>query len=292
VSNTIQLLVAGIENGLAYGLIALAIALIFKTAAVVNFAQGTLAALSGFMTYWFISNWNLPWGLGALAALVATFLLGILIERAAVRPLLGSGFFAIVIATLALDSFFGNFTEWVFGPNPIPFPAPIGGAAVDSGGVRISWWSIVVVGVVIAVLVFVRHLIQNTELGLAMRAFADDRDTVELMGVPNAAVSRMTWALSTAVGGVVGIVLAPILFLSVGYMEPSFINGLTAAVLGGLTSMGGSVLGGIFVGLVETFSIRYAPRALTAALPLLIVLVILLVRPTGLFTRAKSNERV
>jgi branched-chain amino acid transport system permease protein len=292
VADTLQLLITGIESGLAYSLIALALILVFKTAAVINFAQGTLAALSGFMTYWFLDTAGWPWGLAALGSLVLTFLLGVVIERVAVRPLLKSGFFAIVIATLAIDSFFVNFTEWFFGPNPIPFPPPLGGVAVDSGGIRISTWSLVIVVTVLVVLGAIAYLIQRTELGLAMRAFADDQATSELMGVPNSTVSRMTWGLSTLVGGIVGIVLAPILFLQVGYMNGPFINGLTAAVLGGLSSLSGGVFGGLLVGIVEAFSIRYAPRALTAALPLLIVLVILLIRPTGLFTRAKSNERV
>ena len=168
-ADTLQLLITGVESGLAYSLIALALILVFKTAAVINFAQGTLAALSGYMTYWILTELEWPWALVAIGSLALTFLLGVVIERVAVRPLLKSGFFAIVIATLALDSFFLNFTEWAFGPNPLPFPPPLGGVAIDSGGIRISTWSIVIVCTVLVVLAAIAYMIQRTELGLAMR---------------------------------------------------------------------------------------------------------------------------
>lgn len=291
-SDTLQLIVAGIENGLAYGLVALALILIFKTANVLNFAQGTLAGLSGYLAYWFFSSIDLPWAVAAIAALGCTFVIGVVIERLAVRPLIQAGFFSIVIATLALDQFLTNSIEHLFGTDPIPFPPPLGGVAIDAGGVRVTKWSIVIMVTVIVVLVVVTALIQRTELGLAMRAFADDQTAAQLMGVSEAYVSRMTWGLSTTVGGVVGIVLAPVLFLQTGYMNSTFINGLTAAVLGGFVSLSGGVLGGLTLGLLDVFAVKYAPKALVAALPLLIVLVLLLVRPRGLFNRSKTTDRV
>jgi len=290
-SETIQLIIAGIENGLAYGLVALALIMIFKTANVLNFAQGTLAGLSGYLAYWFFTSGNFPWPLAALAALACAFLIGIVMERIAVRPLIQSGFFSIVIATLAVDAFATNAIEQVFGTDPLPFPPPIAGA-IDVGGVRLTHWSIVIMITAVVVLSIITALIQRTELGLAMRAFADDQTAAQLMGVSEAYVSRMTWGLSTAVGGVVGIVLAPVLFLQTGYMNGTFINGLTAAILGGFVSLSGGVLGGLTLGLLDAFAVKYAPKALVAALPLLVVLLLLLLRPRGLFNRQKSTERV
>lgn len=291
-SDFLQLVVTGIENGMAYALVALSLVLIYKTAKVLNFAQGTLAGLAGYLAYWYFARVGLPWLVAAFAALVSIAVFAVILERLTVRPLLKSGFFSIVIATLAVDQFMSNATERLFGTSPLPFSPPLEGQALDLGGVRITKWTLVVILVGLASLLVVTYIVNRTELGLAMRAFADDQAAAQLMGVSNAAVSRATWVLSITLGGVIGIVLAPILFLQTGYMQGSFINGFTGAILGGFTSLSGGVLGGLVLGLIDSFAVRYAPQALIGALPLLIVLVILLIRPNGLFVRDKAVERV
>jgi branched-chain amino acid transport system permease protein len=291
VSEIIQLLLVSVESGLVYGMVAVALTIIYKTARVLNFAQGTLASASGFIAYWFYANAGFPWVLAAVAALPTTFVLALIIERVAVRRLLRRGFFPIVVATLAVDEFFVNGIEIVFGADALVFPAPITGVAFTFSGVQINKWSIVIAGTA-TVLLGVVALIIRSNLGLAMRAFADDQDAARLMGISDATVSRATWALSITVGGVIGIVLAPILFLQTGYMANTFVLALAAAVLGGFNSIGGAVLGGLLIGGVDVFAIRYAPGAIQASLPLAAVLLILLLKPSGLFTRTKSADRV
>jgi branched-chain amino acid transport system permease protein len=151
---------------------------------------------------------------------------------------------------------------------------------------------VVVIGVGALTLVGTSWVVNRTELGLAMRAFAEDPHAAALMGVPTKTVSRATWVLSTVVGAIAGILLGPVLFLEVGYMNGIFIGGFTAAILGGFTSFAGAVAGGLLFGLVDALAVRYAPRPLIAMLPLLIVLAVLLLRPEGLFTRARRVQRV
>ncbi len=265
---------------------------VYKTARVLNFAQGTISGLGGYFTWWFLTSASLPWPLAALAALAAAAAVGLVLERVAVRPLLRSGLFAVVVATLAADAFLLNATGRIFGTSPLPLPPPLQGFALSAAGLRVTTWSVVVIVVGALTLVGTSWVVNRTELGLAMRAFAEDPHAAALMGVPTKTVSRATWVLSTVVGAIAGILLGPVLFLEVGYMNGIFIGGFTAAILGGFTSFAGAVAGGLLFGLVDALAVRYAPRPLIAMLPLLIVLAVLLLRPEGLFTRARRVQRV
>jgi branched-chain amino acid transport system permease protein len=271
---------------------ALALVVVYKTARVLNFAQGTLSGLGGYLTWLFVNRLSLPWPLAALGALAGAALIGLVLERVAVRPILSSGLFAVVVATLAVDAFLLNATGRLFGTTPLPLPPPLPGLAISLPGLRVTSWSLVVIGVGAVTLVATSTLVNRTELGLAMRAFAEDPYASTLMGVPRGTVSRATWVLSAVVGAVAGILLGPILFLEVGYMNGVFIGGFTAAILGGFTSFAGAVAGGLLFGLIDALAVRYAPGPLIAMLPLLLVLAVLLLRPQGLFTRTRRVERV
>jgi branched-chain amino acid transport system permease protein len=281
----IEVFIAGVEGGLAYSLIGLSLVLIFRTAGVLNFAQGTLAGFAGFLAYWWTVDVGLPWLVGAAAAVLCLAAFAVGMERVAVRPLLGSGFFPIVLVTIAVDAAAANVIERVFGTSALPFSAPISGTAFEISGMRISKWTVVIAVTAVLVLAAVNFIVNRTKVGMAMRAFADDPIAARLMGISHAAVSRTTWALSVSVGAIIGIVLAPVLFLEPGYMNATFIFGLTAATVGGFSSMNGAVAGGLLLGQVQSFSIRYAPQTATAALPMLLILVVLLLRPNGLFAR-------
>lgn len=288
----IKVVIVGLESGLAYALIALSLALLFKTSGVLNFAQGTISGFAGFLTYWWITSVGLPWFAGAAAAILCLIAFAICLERVAVRPLLASGFFPIVIATLAVNAGLGNAIERMFGTTPLPLEVPWKGTAFTVAGMRISNWTVVLALTALVVLGVVSYLVQKTDIGISMRAFADDQVAARLMGVSQAKISRITWVLSLTVAAIVGIVLAPALFLQPGYMEPTFIYGLTAAVLGGFTSLGGAVIGGILLGQIQSIAISYAPEAFTSALPMLVVLAVLLIRPNGLFARSAPVSRV
>lgn len=291
-TQNVQLLVSGLENGISYGLVGLALVLIYRTSKALNFAQGTMAAISGYVAFEVVVSMHLPWVLGVLVGTAVGGLLGVVSERVAIRPLLGAPLLSLVIATLALDSIFGNVTQLIWGPDTRALPAPVSGGDVHLGGVDVNRTYIVIAVVTVAILLAIGYMLSHSRLGLAMRAFSDDQFAAELQGISPQQVSRMAWMISGAIGGLTGILFAPLLFVQIGYMSPVFIKGFTAAVLGGFESMAGAVGGGLLLGVLESFSIKYVSSSVAAVLPLVIILLALLAKPNGVFNRTLVVKRV
>ena len=218
----------------------------------------------------------------------------LLIERLTIRPLINENFLSIVTITLGLEFLIANLSINFFGgrAESLRIPGDIQFKNFEIAGVRFNWWHVVILIATFIILAVVGYIVNRTELGLAMRAFAEDKDAARLMGIKESTVSQWTWTLSVTVGGLAGILFAPVLFLQQDYMNIPFIKGFVAAILGGFTSLSGGVLGGLLLGELEAFAVKYAPRQMAAALPVIIVFFILLIRPRGLFTRAKAHERV
>jgi len=285
---------SGLIQGFAYSLVALGLVLVFKTARILNFAAGTMAGFGGFLAYWFAVEKGVPWG---VAVFLSLFLSGVgtaLIERLTIRPLIPEGFLPIVVMTLGVEVVLANWSiEWWGGTaKSFPVPGNIDRTNWELGGVRFNAWHLVIAVTTFATLAIVGYIVNRTELGLAMRAFAEDQEAAKLMGIKESTVSQVTWVLSAVVGSLTGILYAPVIFLQPDYMNIIFIKGFVAAILGGFTSLSGGVFGGLLLGELEAFAIKYSPREFAAALPVVIVFIILLVRPLGLFTRTKSHERV
>ena len=246
------------------------------------------------MAHWWASSNGMPFAVSVILALLMLAVGTLAIERLTVRPLINENFLAVVTITLGLEIFLANLALRWFGGTAQRFTVPY---EIDRknfliGDVRFNWWHIVIAIVTFVTLGIVGYIVNRTELGLAMRAFAEDKDAARLMGVKEATVSQVTWVMSATVGGITGIIFAPVLFLQQDYMNIIFIKGFVAAILGGFTSLAGGVLGGLLLGELEALAIKYAPRQVAAALPVVIVFFILLLKPRGLFTRAKAHERV
>lgn len=290
----IQLAWAGLVSGLAYAMVGLSLVLIFKTARVLNFAAGTLAGFSGWLAWWWASSKGMPFAVAIVLSLVMVAIAVLALERLTIRPLINENFLAIVTITLGLELIIANIALRWFGGQAQRFDVPgdIDRDNFQIGGVRFNWWHIVILITTFVVLGIVGYIVNRTELGLAMRAFAEDKDAARLMGVKEATVSQVTWVMSATVGGITGILFAPVLFLQQDYMNIIFIKGFVAAILGGFTSLSGGVFGGLLLGELEAAAIKYAPQQFAAALPVMIVFIILLIRPRGLFSRAKAHERV
>ena len=293
-TDILQLMWSGLISGFAYSLVALGLVLVYKTARILNFAAGTMAGFGGFLAYWFAVEKGVPWGLAVLLALLFSGIGTAVIERLTIRPLIPKGFLPIVVMTLGVEVVLANWSiEWWGGTaKNFPVPGDIDRTNWDVFGIRVNAWHVVIAISTFATLAIVGYIINRTELGLAMRAFAEDQEAAKLMGIKESTVSQVTWVLSALVGSLTGILYAPVLFLQPDYMNVIFIKGFVAAILGGFTSLSGGVFGGLLLGELEAFAIKYSPREFAAALPVVIVFIILLVRPLGLFTRTKSHERV
>lgn len=290
----VQLAWAGLINGFAYAMVGLSLVLIFKTARILNFAAGTMAGFAGFMAHWWASSKGMPFGVAIILSLLMVAGGTLIIERVTVRPLINENFLSIVTITLGLEILLANVALKWFGGTAqrLSVPFDIDRDNFELGGVRFNWWHVIIAITTFVVLAVVGYIVNRTELGLAMRAFAEDKDAARLMGIKESTVSQVTWVMSATVGGITGIMFAPVLFLQQDYMNIIFIKGFVAAILGGFTSLSGGVFGGLLLGELEAFAIKYAPREFAAALPVIIVFIILLIRPRGLFTRAKAHERV
>jgi branched-chain amino acid transport system permease protein len=289
----IQTVVNGIASGSVYAVLALSIALIFKTMGAVNFAAGSMGAVAAFLMYFFGTTLGLGWILGVLLALVGAAVLGALVERGIVRPMGGGGesvLFRLVLATMGLDIVLNNATQQAFGADARNLGLPLPEGTIAIGEVTLNSGRLVILVVAVLGTAALALILRNTNLGIGLRAYAQDPTAAVLMGIPTKTVSRWTWIMASLLGGIAAILVASITVLSVGYLQPSFLQAVTAAVLGGLASLPGAVLGGFVLGIVEALSNTYAPTAVTTMLPLAVVILVLMIRPSGLFGRAGAQR--
>lgn len=285
-----QAVVNGLTIGAVYALLALSIALIFKTMDTVNFATASMGALCAFLFFQVGTALGLGWVAGLAASAVGAVLLGAAVERGIVRPLGGSDLFRLVLATMGLDILLTNGTQLVFGPGVRNIGAPLPTGSIVLGGVNLDVSRLVILGIAVVATTAFAIVLRTTNLGLGMRAFAQDPQAAALMGIPARRVSRWTWVMSSLLGASAAILVASVTVLSVGFLEGAFISAFTAAVLGGLSSLPGAVAGGFILGVLEALSVTYAPRSITASLPVLLIVAVLLVRPSGLFGRASAQR--
>jgi branched-chain amino acid transport system permease protein len=289
----LQYLFAGLSAGSAYSLVALGLVLVYQASRVLNFAHGDVAALATFVAYTLLAT-QLPFwaalGLAVLAggAVAVAFYGGVLVPaQRREGTLLGQ-----VILTLGLGLTIQGAVAWTWGTEPQPFAFPLSDTRVFRlGPVSMSELALgkLAVGVLCAGLLY--GLVQRTRLGLAMRAIAENLPAAQTLGIPTRRIAALNWAMAAALGAIAGILLAPTLFLDPYFMLDPFLKGFAAAILGGLTSLPGAIAGGLALGVAESLSGAYLAIQFKNTLAFLIILVVLLIRPEGLFGR-EFHERV
>ncbi|MGP3947825.1 branched-chain amino acid ABC transporter permease [Streptomyces sp. 7N604] len=284
----LQQIVEGLGSGSVYASLALALVLIHRFTGIVNFAQGELAMISTYVAWQLIASGMSFW-LALPVTLAVSFAGGMLIERVLIRPVEGAPELTIVIVTVGLFIFVNAVAGliWSFTVKDFPQPFPDGG--IDLGGVSVGWSTLGVIGVVAVVMGLLYLLFQHTGIGLVMRAVACNPASAKLSGIRVGRVLMLGWGLAATVGALSGVLVAPLLFLEPNMMGGVLIYAFAAATLGGFDSPVGAVAGGLVVGIAETLAGAYAEFVgadLKIGVPLLIILVVLLVRPQGLFGRA------
>ncbi len=288
----VELIVGGLASGAIYAALALALVLIFRATNVVNFGQGEMATFSAYCT-WQCMQWGLPLWVALLIGLIGSFILGVVTFRLFIRPLLKAPPEAVVVVTLGLFVVFQAICMWFWGAEQLPFPSvfPAGGFSI--GGIRILASS---VGTIVTLLVIAgaMGLIFNfTRLGLAMRAAAFDHMRSVLVGVNVERMLMLGWGFAAVIGMIASVLVAPRLFLSPTMMMPILFYGLAAATLGGWDSPLGAIVGGLLVGVAESLGASYLPfigADMRIAVPIVLTLVILLVKPVGLFGSFKVTK--
>jgi branched-chain amino acid transport system permease protein len=281
----IQLVVDGIAIGSIYGALALALVLIFRSTGIVNFAQGEMAMFSTFVAWGFVQA-GVPLGLALLLALAASFVGGMVIERVIIRPVEGEDPLTILIVTLGLFILVNSGAGWIWGFNNRAFPRALPDGSTDVAGVQLSYESLGIVAVLLAVTGLLWLLFEKTKLGLAMRAAAANPASSRLVGINVGRTLAIGWGLAALLGALAGVLVAPQLFLDVNFMGGVLVYSFAAATLGGFDSPKGAVIGGWIIGVAETLAgdyIGFIGSDLTILVPLVIIFGVLLVRPNGLF---------
>jgi branched-chain amino acid transport system permease protein len=272
---------AGLATGGIYASLALALVMIYQATHLVNFAQGEMAMFATYFA-WSLINAGVPYWPAFLLTVVFAFVLGVVIERVIIRPVENSPVLVIVVVFIALLVILNSVTGWIFSYTiktfPSPFPAePIFGQYITSHGGG-------AIGVTMVVLLLLYLFFRFTPLGLAMRAAAQNPDSARLVGIRVGWMLALGWGLAAAIGGVAGMMVAPIVFLDPNMMGGVLLYAFAAALVGGIDSPGGAVFGGFLVGVLENVLGAFViGNELKLAVALVLIIGVLVVKPSGFF---------
>jgi branched-chain amino acid transport system permease protein len=288
----IDLTLSGISTGAIYAAVALALVLIWRATRIVNFAQGAMLMMTTFIASAVIGSTGSYW-VGFFVALFAGLLMGAVVERTLVRPVEGAPPLNAVILTLGLYTVLVAVAGMIWGNTPRSFPAPFSlrGYRVGNTNLLFAPNDTFIVLVVIGVAGLLAFLFRATSVGLRMRAAAFQPEIARLLGVRVGTMLTLGWALAAVAGALAGLLVAPSVFVGPNNFDPILISGFVAAVLGGLDSPPGAVVGGIVLGLALSYVSGYEGSSLAPLAALVILVLVLLVRPTGLFS-ATAERRV
>lgn len=285
----IQLVLAGAADGAIYGLMALALVLIYRSTHIINFGQGEMAMFATYLS-WSLLNADVPYWLAFFIAIVVAFAGGLLIHRILIHPMEGAPELTIVIITLGLFLFFNSIALWIYTgvPKIFPYPAGLPKSSWDVGGVFVIPHHLTIIGTLLVLMLVLFAFFRYTKLGLAMRAAAAQPQSSRLVGINVPMMMGLGWGIAAAAGAIAGLLSAPIVVLEPNFMSTILIFAFAAATLGGFDSPVGAVVGGFVVGEVSALGGRYIDFIGTDLQILLafgLIVVVLLVRPTGLFGR-------
>jgi branched-chain amino acid transport system permease protein len=282
----VQQVMAGLANGAIYALVGLALVMIFLAIEHLNFAQGEMATFSTFFG-WQLIQWGIPYWAAFVMTVVVSFAGGIAIERILFKPLHHASILALLVAFIALFSILNSGDGYLWDYTIKTFPTPFGSKPLF-GSVLIDTHEAGMIGVTALLLAFLYLFFRGTRLGLAMRAATANPDSARLVGIRVGWMTALGWGMAAAIGAVAGMLIAPVVFLEPNMMFGVLLYGFAGAVLGGLTSPVGAVIGGFAVGVVENLAATYIPyvgRDLKLTIALLVIVAVLMVRPAGLFGR-------
>lgn len=280
----LQLVISGIAQGCIYGLIALGFVLIYKGTETVSFAQGDLMMLGAFGGLACMTLLDFPFWLSVLCAIVGMGLFGFLIERVVIRPILGQPAFSIVMLTIGIGYVArGAITMIpVIGTETHVLPVPYKDQIWRLGTLVINVEQMMVIAVTAVLCLLLYALFRYSKIGIAMQASSQNQLAAYYMGIPVKRINGLVWGLAAGVAAIAGLLLAPITFIhaNMGFIG---LKAFPAAVVGGFGSLPGAIVGGLVIGIVESLAGFYAPAGIKDVAPYVVVLIMLMVRPNGLF---------
>jgi branched-chain amino acid transport system permease protein len=286
----IQLTIAGLANGAILALAALGFVLIYKASGVINFAQGQFLLIGAYVVWALTVDAGWHWALAIAGAIGVAIVLGLLIERLILRPLIGEPTISVIMVTIGLAQVLGALVQIIWGTQPHPFPEFIPDDAVSIAGARTGENRLWAVGLVVLALIAFAVFFQRSRYGIAMRAVADDQQAALTMGISVRRTFALAWALAGVSAVVGGILVANLIGVS-GEVSNIGLLVFPVVIVGGLDSVPGAVVGGAIIGLLTAYTGGYIGGGLDAVIPYVALVAILLVKPYGLFGEVRI-ERV
>jgi branched-chain amino acid transport system permease protein len=280
----IQLLIQGLSVGFLYALAALGFVMIFKSSSVLNFAHDELLAMGAFIFLAFSVWWKLPIYLSFLLTLVGTFAMGFVIERLFLRPLIGEALIEVIMLTVGLAAMFKGLLLVIFGGNLFNYPDFLpAGLTIKWGAINIPpvYMASFIIGIIF--LSIFGFFFKYSSQGIYMRSVADNQPAALSLGVHVRRVFAMSWAIAALVCGISGIILGIMNGINVHDISVMGLKVFPVVILGGLESIGGAIIGGLIIGILETFTGGYVSTSLKEVIPYIVLVFILLVKPYGLF---------
>jgi len=287
-------LLNGISLGSVYAIIALGYSMVYGIAKMLNFAHGDVIMIGAYMSFCAIQYWSLPPVLAILLAIVVCTMLGILIERMAYKPLRQATSLSVLITAIGVSWLLQNIALLIWGANPKSYQSLVnfGSLTLFDGQLHITSETFITIAANIIIMIALTLFTTKTKMGKAMRAVSEDKGAAELMGINVNATISMTFAIGSGLAAIAGVLLCssyPVLMPTTGSMPG--IKAFTAAVFGGIGSIPGALIGGILLGLIEILGKAYVSTELGDALVFAVLIIVLLVKPTGLLGK-KVHEKV
>jgi branched-chain amino acid transport system permease protein len=280
----LQLVISGIAQGCIYGLIALGFVLIYKATETVSFAQGDLMMMGAFCGLALMTLIGFPFWLAVPSAVLAMAAFGLLTERLVIRPILGQPAFSIVMLTIGIGYVARGAITMLpaIGTETHTLPVPYKDAIASLGGLVINIEQMVVIGATAVLCALLFALFRYSKLGIAMQASSQNQLAAYYMGIPVQRLNGLVWGLAAAVAAIAGLLLAPITFVhaNMGFIG---LKAFPAAVVGGFGSLPGAIVGGLIIGVVESLSGFYLPEGFKDVMAYVVVLLMLMIKPNGLF---------
>jgi branched-chain amino acid transport system permease protein len=284
-----QVLFSGLALGSIYALVALGFVLIIRATNVVNFAQGDFAMLGGFSMVAFLGA-GAPYWLAILLSLVAMGVFGLIFNLGVYYPLRHRSFLPVIISTLGASIFMQNTVLYFFGPQPRPMEKVFKTSGIEVGGVFMDTQYLTILGVTIIAVAFQYFLFERTLFGKKLQATSQDKDMARLVGIPVATMIAFTFIYSAVLGGVAGILVSPVLFVSIGMGSIIALKAFSATIIGGFGDVTGSIVGALLLGVVESFGAHYISVPYKDAFAFLLLFIFLLLRPQGIFGEKISEK--
>ena len=287
----VQVAFSGIAIGCIYGLVALGFVLIYKATEVVNFAQGDVMMLGGFVAYTFFSLWHMSFGVAVLGTVVVMAAFGALFERFVLRHILGQPAFAAVMVTIGTGYALRGMVTMVpgWGTDTHLLKMPFSETFLRGGGISLAMDHIAIIATTAVLCASLYLLFKKTRVGIAMQASSQNQLAAFYVGIPVQLMHTLIWAIAAGIAAVAGILLAPITFVH-NNMGLIALNAFPAAVVGGFGSIPGALVGGLIIGVVEAMAGYLLPEGFKAIAPHLVVLLVLIVRPSGIFSAMRKKK--